>query len=197
MQLSTSNNISEEKLIEEAQKGSKAALAELVKRYEQTVYNFSFKICRDREKAEHTMQETFMSMVRNLSQFSGKSKLSTWLYTIVSNHCLMLARSKKNKYLASLDDEDALIDETNVAEWKVTPDNVTENNELKKLLDEAIDKLPYEYRVVFLLRDVEGLSTKETGKITQLSVPAVKSRLHRARAFLRNELNKVLQDESR
>lgn len=196
MNLYTSNHIDEEKLIDDAKSGDKKALAELVKRYEQTVFNFSFKICRDREKAEHTMQETFMSMVKNLSQFSGKSKLSTWLYTIVSNHCLMLARAKKNKHYASLDDEDALIDESNVAEWKVTPDNVTENNELKALLDEAIDKLPYEYRIVFLLRDVEGLSTKETGKITKLSVPAVKSRLHRARAFLRNELNKVLQDEN-
>ncbi len=192
----TSNTISEEELIEQAQAGNRKALAELVKRYEQTVYNFSFKICRNREKAENTMQETFLSMVKNIKQFSGKSKLSTWLYTIVSNHCLMLARASKNKYFDSLDDEETLIDESNIAEWKVTPDNVTENNELKTVLDKAIEKLPFEYRVVFLLRDVEGLSTKETGKITNLSIPAVKSRLHRARAFLRNELNKVFKDEN-
>lgn len=196
MNNSTSNKIEEEKLIKDAQSGDRKALAELVRRYEQTVYNFSFKICRNREKAENTMQETFLSMVKNISQFSGKSKLSTWLYTIVSNHCLMLARSNKSKYYASLDDEESLIDESNIAEWKVTPDNVAENNELKAILDEAIDKLPFDYRVVFLLRDVEGLSTKETGKITKLSVPAVKSRLHRARAFLRNELDRVFQHEN-
>ena len=184
--------MTEEKLIEKAQQGDKKALAELVKEYEQTVYNFSFKICRNKERAEHTMQETFLSMVKNIKQFSGKSKLSTWLYTVVSYNCLMLARSQKKHNDASLDDDETLISENNIADWKVTPDNISENNELKEMLDEAIQKLPADYRVVFLLRDVEGLSTEETGKVTDLSVPAVKSRLHRARAFLRNELNKSL-----
>jgi RNA polymerase sigma-70 factor (ECF subfamily) len=88
-----------------------------------------------------------------------------------------------------------MISEDNITDWDVTPDQISENNELKELLDKAIQKLPADYRVVFLLRDVEGLSTEETGKVTDLSVPAVKSRLHRARAFLRNELNKKLSHE--
>ena len=138
-----------------------------------------------------------MSMVKNIKQFGGKSKLSTWLYTVVSNHCLMLARAnKKFNSAPSLDDEEVLIDEKNIADWNVVPDKVTENNELKAILDEAIQKLPADYRIVFMLRDVEGLSTEETGKITELSVPAVKSRLHRARAFLRNELNQKLKYET-
>ena len=190
--ISTSNNITEEQLIEEAINGSKFALAELVKKYEQTVYNFAFKICRNKERAEHTMQETFMSMVKSLKQFSGKSKLSTWLYTIVSNHCLMMARSQKKYDYTSLENDDGLIDDRNIVDWNYSPDKLAENNELKVVLDEAIQKLPHEYRVVFLLRDVEGLSTKETSKIVNLSVPAIKSRLHRARAFLRNELNITL-----
>lgn len=181
--------MNEEEIILQAQNGNQKALAQLVKNYEQTVFNFAFKICRNKERAEHTMQETFLSMVKNISQFSGKSKLSTWLYTVVSNHCLMLARSSKKYGYTSLDDDDSLIDEKNVADWEVTPDRVTENNELKELLDQAIQKLPHDYRIVFLLRDVEGLSTEETGKVTDLSIPAVKSRLHRARAFLRNEIN--------
>jgi RNA polymerase sigma-70 factor (ECF subfamily) len=82
----------EKELIEEAKKGNKKALAELVKKYEQTIYNFSFKICRNPEKAENIMQETFYSMVKSLGQFDGNSKLSTWLYRIVANHCLMQAR---------------------------------------------------------------------------------------------------------
>ncbi len=183
----------EQKIIELAQKGDRKALSEIVKQYEQTVYNFSFKICRHRDRAEHTMQETFLSMVKNLHQFSGESKLSTWLYRVVANHCLMLARSENKYSFTSLDDEDSLIDESNIADWKVTPEKVTENKELKNMLDEAIQKLAPEYRIVFMLRDVEGLSTEETAKIVELSVPAVKSRLHRARAFLRNELNERLK----
>lgn len=181
-------------LIKEAQNGDKKALAELVKNYEQTVYNFSFKICRNKEHAENAMQETFLSMVKNLSQFSGKSKLSTWLYTVVTNHCLMQARSgKKRKMTSSLDDEDNYIEERHIADWKITPEKVVENQELKSALDTAIQKLPHDYRVVFILRDIEGLSTEETGKIMELSVPAVKSRLHRARAFLRKELNDIFK----
>lgn len=182
----------EQKIIELAQKGDRKALAELVKQYEQTVYNFSFKICRNKDRAEHTMQETFLSMVKSLHQFSGDSKLSTWLYRVVANHCLMLARSENKYGFTSLDDDDALIDEKNIADWKITPDKVAESNELKKILDEAIQKLAPEYRIVFMLRDVEGFSTEETAKMVELSVAAVKSRLHRARAFLRNELNSRL-----
>ncbi len=182
----------EEKLIEEAKAGNKTALAELVKKYENTIYNFAFKVCRNRDRAENTMQETFLSMVKSIHTFHGKSKLSTWLYTVVSNHCLMAARANKNSQNYSFDDEEVFIDEIQFADWKVTPDRIMENDELKYHLDEAIKKLSPEYRIVFLLRDVEGLSTEETGEIVKLSIPAVKSRLHRARSFLRNELNKVL-----
>lgn len=183
------------KLIELAQGGDRKALTELIKLYEQTVYNFSFKICRNKDHAEHAMQETFLSMVKSLNQFSGQSKLSTWLYRVVSNHCLMLARNFEKYKYASFEDEDAVIDEKSIADWKVSPDKITENNELKEILDKAISKLPAEYRVVFLLRDVEGFSTEETAKMIELSVPAVKSRLHRARSFLREELNGTFRYE--
>ena len=96
----------EKELIEKAKNGDKKALEKLVKKYEQTVYNFAYKICRDKERAEHTMQESFLSMVKSIHQFSGNSKLSTWLYTIVSNHCLMLARSQKRRGYTSLEDDD-------------------------------------------------------------------------------------------
>jgi len=183
------------KLIEQAQLGDKKSLEELVKKYESTVYNFSFKICRDKDRAENTMQETFLSMIKNIKQFKGDSKLSTWLYTVVSNHCLMLARTESKHAYTSFEDEEAVIDEKKYSDWKVTPDKITEDKELKELLDNSIAKLHPDYRVVFLLRDVEGLSTEETAKICNLSVPAVKSRLHRARAFLRNELNEKFKYE--
>ncbi|HEX7358739.1 MAG TPA: sigma-70 family RNA polymerase sigma factor [Ignavibacteriaceae bacterium] len=180
-------------LVELAKSGDRQALAQLVKSNEQTVYNFSFKICRDRDKAEHIMQETFLSMIKSLHQFDGNSKLSTWLYRIVSNHCLMLARKDKSRSLISIDDDDELYEDKYTADWSRIPNQNIENEELKKILDESINKLSPEYRIVFLLRDVEGLSTEETAQMTELSVPAVKSRLHRARAFLRKELNEAFK----
>lgn len=184
--------MNESELIEKAKAGDKKSLAELVKKYENTVYNFAFKICRDPEKAENTMQETFLSMVKSLRQFDGKSKLSTWLYRIVMNHCLMELRKKKYNFV-SLDDDNETPEGVLIPDWSSVPSDVVENDELRKILDEAISKLSPEYRAVFILRDVNGLSTEETGKIAQLSVPAVKSRLHRARAFLRNELSRALE----
>jgi RNA polymerase sigma-70 factor, ECF subfamily len=181
----------ESKLVELAKSGDRQALAQLVKNNEQTVYNFSFKICRDRDKAEHIMQETFFSMIKSLHQFDGNSKISTWLYRIVSNHCLMLARKDKSRTFVSIDNDDELYEDKYTADWSNIPNQDIENTELKKILDEAIDKLNPEYRIVFLLRDVEGLSTEETAQLTELSVPAVKSRLHRARAFLRKDLNEA------
>lgn len=190
---SAKHQIDETELISKAQTGDRKALSELVTNYERTVYNFAFKICRDPEKAENTMQETFLSMIKSLHQFDGKSKLSTWLYRIVMNHCLMELRKKKHNFV-SLNDEEADIPEDSlIPDWGSLPSDITENAELKKILDEAINKLSLDYRVVFILRDVNGLSTEETAGIANLSVPAVKSRLHRARAFLRNELSKVLE----
>lgn len=184
--------MNEQELIEAAKSGDRKAMADLVKAYEKTVYNFAFKICRDPDRAENIMQETFLSMIKSLKQFDGKSKLSTWLYRIVANHCLMEARKKKYEF-QSIDEDDELYDNNFPADWDSIPVNVVENKELRNILDNAIQKLSPEYRVVFLLRDVEGISTEETGKITELSVPAVKSRLHRARAFLRKEINEAFK----
>jgi len=180
-------------LIKEAQKGNKKALSEIVKKYEQTIYNFSFKICRDPEKAENIMQETFYSMVKSLNQFDGNSKLSTWLYRIVANHCLMNARKEKKRSYVSLENDEDLYTEKHMADWTSLPYKNTENNELKHILDDAIQKLSPDYRIVFLLRDIEGLSTEETAETTNISVPAVKSRLHRARAFLRKEIDEAFK----
>lgn len=181
----------EKDLIKKAQNGDKKALAELVKSYEQTIYNFAFKICRDKNYAEQIMQETFYSMVKSLHQFDFNSKLSTWLYRIVANHCLMMARKNKNRPFVSLEDEENLFEEKYAADWNSIPYKDAENEELKTILDNAIQHLSPDYRMVFLLRDVEGLSTEETAQVTQLSIAAVKSRLHRARAFLRKEINQA------
>jgi len=183
----------EKELVRLAQQGDRKALTELVKNNEQTIYNFAFKICRDKERAENIMQDTFLSMIKSLSQFSGESKLSTWLYRIVANHCMMAARSQKKYTFVDVETEDSLFDDKYLSDSSRLPDMSLENSELKSLLDNAISKLAPEYRLVFLLRDVEDQSTEETAKITGLSVAAVKSRLHRARAFLRNELTEAFK----
>ncbi|NCQ19675.1 MAG: RNA polymerase subunit sigma-70 [Ignavibacteria bacterium CG_4_8_14_3_um_filter_37_9] len=186
--------MNEEQLIASAKNGDKKALAELVKKYEQTVYSFAFKVCRDREKAENMMQETFYSMIKSLHQFDGNSKLSTWLYRIVVNHCLMEARKSSRYTFVEQETDESLFDEKYIADWSTLPIKNLETKELRNILDAAIEKLQPEYRVVFTLRDVEEYSTEETAKMLELSVPAVKSRLHRARSFLRNEITKAFQE---
>ncbi|MFI5252814.1 MAG: RNA polymerase sigma factor [Bacteroidota bacterium] len=183
----------EDKLIEKAKAGDEEAFLALMRRYESTVYNFSFKVCRDKEKAVDTVQDTFINVFQKLKQFDKQSKFSTWLYSIVSNNCLMKRRrGKMAKALVSFEEQFKDDDEFHPpppVEWKVTPLDETLSKELRRELDAAILKLPVEYRIVFILRDIEGKSAEESAKILHLSVPAVKSRLRRARVFLREQLN--------
>ncbi|MCZ7556561.1 MAG: RNA polymerase sigma factor [Bacteroidia bacterium] len=185
----------EVQVIEQAKQGDARAIRRLVDEYAPVIYRFSYNICRNQDRAEHATQETFMSMLKKLHQFDNRSKFSTWLYTIISNHCLMLARSEKSRRHVSLDDEDTQFPEIAVDHWDFNPDLAVERADLKEHLDAAIEKLSPEYKVVFMLRDVEGLSTEEVANITNLSVPAVKSRLHRARSFLRNELAPIFDEQ--
>jgi RNA polymerase sigma-70 factor (ECF subfamily) len=189
-------------LIAKAKTGDERAFTTLVNRYDDLVYSFSLKICRDKEKAEETLQDTFINVFRNLKQFDGKSKFTTWLYSIVVNNCLMKRRRKK------VDEATVSIEEPagfrggdgehvgtvvqTIASWKDTPLQRVMDVELRQLLDTAIRRLPLDYRIVFVLRDIEGQSAEETARILRLSVPAVKSRLRRARVFLRDQLNEYM-----
>lgn len=190
----------ETELLRAAQNGNHRAFTEIVRRYEQTVYNFAFKVCRDREEAAEALQDTFINVYRKLHQFDRKSKFTTWLYSIVVNNCKMKhRRTKLDEAAVSFDElvekykEHAPLGAQQIVpSWKNTPLDSVMNRELRDLLDEAIEKLPVDYRAVFVLRDVEGQTAEETAKILKLSVPAVKSRLHRARVFLREQLNEYM-----
>ena len=189
---------SEETLIQKARGGDTQAFSELVKRYEQTVYGFSFKVCRNKEKAEETLQDTFINVYKKLDQFNGQSKFSTWLYSIVTNNCLMHRRKRKMDEEMVYLDEPQLSDEEPgnrlaIPSWTDTPAQELMNSELRSKLDEAIQKLPLDSRIVFILRDMENQTAVETAKILKLSVPAVKSRLRRARVFLRKQLNDYMR----
>ncbi len=186
----------DEALIREAKSGNKAAFTSLVKRYEDTVFRFSLKLCRDREKAEEALQDTFVNVYRKLGSFDNKAKFSTWLYTIVANNCLMSRRKRKRQ---TLEEPLELLDHPasspdgkfahQVARWEDSPADILLGKELRHLLDEAILKLPEIYRAVFILRDVEGKSNEETSAVLKISQEAAKSRLRRARAFLREQLD--------
>jgi len=193
----------EPELVRMAQKGDKRAFALLVKQYESAVYGFAFKVCRNEEKAAETLQDTFVNVYRKLDQFNGKSKFSTWLYQIVTNNCLMKRRrSKMDESSVSMDSVEGREDDSEheghaaplhaMISFKQTPQDEVVNKELRDLLDSAILKLPMEQRIAFVLRDVEGRSAEEAAKILKVSVPAVKSRLRRARVFLRAELQEYM-----
>jgi len=187
--------LSEGRLIAAAADGDARAFGEIVRRYEQTVYRYAFKLCRDREKAEETFQDTFINVYRKLGSFDGRSRFSTWLYTIVTNNCLMRHRRRKvreiEESLEALESpetsaEGEFIHE--IARWDETPVDLLLDRELRDHIEKAIGKLPPEYRIVFTLRDMEGRSTEETARIVGITSEAAKSRLRRARAFLREQL---------
>jgi len=190
-------------LIKKARAGDDRAFTRLVKHYEDLVYGFAFKVCRDKEKAEEIWQDTFINVYRKLNQFDGKSKFTTWLYSIVANNCRMKRRKTKFEMARTYIDKPHVTHDSfesddrgrnilTVSAWRDTPLDKIMNAELKSKLDAAIQKLPYNYRLVFILRDIEGQSAEETGKILKLSIPAVKSRLRRARVFLREQLNEYM-----
>ncbi len=198
------NIVNEPELVRRAQNGDKQAFSLLVKQYESTVYGFAFKVCRDEEKAAETLQDTFVNVYRKLDQFNGKAKFSTWLYQIVTNNCLMKRRrSKIDESSVSMDSTESREDDLGregdgaplhaLVSLKHTPQDEMVNKELRDHLDNAILKLPIEQRIVFVLRDVEGRSAEEAAKILKISVAAAKSRLRRARMFLRKQLQEYIE----
>ena len=137
-----SSTKSDGELIKSASKGDKSSFAALVSRYENTVYKFSFKVCRDKDKAEETLQDTFINVYRKLDTFDGKSKFSTWLYSIVTNNCLMKRRRRKlDDLLESMDEPPTNGDGSfveHVARWDETPADLLLKKEFQYLLDGAI-----------------------------------------------------------
>jgi len=182
-----------DQLLESAKNGDQRAFTRLVRHYEPFIYNSSFKVCRDREKADATARDTVVKIYRKLHQFEGDAKFTTWLYSIVVNNCLMNKRRRKlDKATVSLEDmsgegsvDDAL---GAVLPGSDAPDKALLDGELREAIRTAIEKLPAEYRLVFLLREMENRPASEVAEMLDLSVPAVKSRLHRARKFLRDQL---------
>jgi len=179
----------ERRLVEGCRRGDFECFERLVGRYEKKIYNLALRMLRDPDDAREILQETFLKVYDNLEKFRGEAQLSTWIYRIAMNEALMRIRKDKHRPRSlEVVDEDGERREIDVADWKPRPVDRALTKELGGELDRAVALLPEDYRGAFLLRDVEGLSNEQIAKAMKLSVPAVKSRIHRARVFLRNEL---------
>jgi RNA polymerase sigma-70 factor, ECF subfamily len=182
-----------------AREGDYEAFEQLVTRHEKSVYALAMRILRRPEDAEDVVQQTFLSVLEQLERFEGQSQFRTWLVRVATNHALKILRKRRGLPAVSMEsvNEDNLASLPHpefIAPWRDEPGQVAQQRETQQLLTEAMDELDDKYKLVFLLRDVEGLSTEETAETLGISVPNVKVRLLRARLMLRERLTRVLGD---
>ncbi|MGA2147429.1 MAG: sigma-70 family RNA polymerase sigma factor [Bryobacteraceae bacterium] len=180
-------------LVAQARQNDALAFSELVRRYENKIFRLALHITQNREDAEDVLQESFLKAYEHLDQFQGNSKFYTWIVRIAVNQALMKLRRRKTDKSVSLDEqfdtgEDTLVRE--IAAWDENPEQQFSREELGEILESAIQSLEPPYRSVFVLRDIEDFSTEETAQSLDLSIPAVKSRLLRARLQLREKLTR-------
>lgn len=187
-----SETTTQELSIEALRAGNRAEFARMVDTFSAPIYRLGLKMLGNQQDAEDVLQNTFLNALTHLADFEGRSSISTWLYRIASNEALMLLRRKKNTF--NLDDfqpEDA--EETPLPEvfvdWSALPENELLTGESKQALDAAVKQLPESMRMVFFLRDLEGISIRDTAEILNLTETNVKTRLLRARMFLREHLS--------
>ena len=191
-------------LVQRAKSGDLEAFEVLTTRYEQRVYSLALRMLRQEQDAEDITQQTFLSALENLVGFRGEASFSTWLLRIAAHAALKIIRKRKGLDTVSLEeategtnDSDAIPHPEYIADWRQSPEELVHRNEIKRLLDEALGHLDEKHRMVFLLRDVEGLSVKETAEALSLSESNTKVRLLRARLQLRELLTGTRGDPAR
>jgi RNA polymerase sigma-70 factor (ECF subfamily) len=184
-------------LVKRAQAGDTRSFDELVRRYRDKVYRLSYKILRHEEDAAEALQDAFLSAFRGLKNFKAESTFSTWLYRIATNASLMKYRRRRDGHVSLEQSQsgEGTGEPMQIPDWSQQPLNELLNSETHDVMEEGVEKLPEELRTVFVLRDVEGLSNAEVAEVLNLSVAAVKSRLHRARIALRDRLNRYFADK--
>ena len=185
-------------LLRRAQTGDFAAFEGLVGRLQGRVYGVAYRILGQAQDAEDAVQQTFLSLIEHIDTFRGESAVATWVLRIATNFALKILRKKRGLPTVPFDDQDESFDTVPhpdyIAQWREAPDRLVERAELRELLDRAIAELDDKYRVVFVLRDIEELSTEETADALGLSISNVKVRLLRARMQLRERLTRELGD---
>lgn len=191
-------NVPDEILVSRAKKGDSTAFEELIKRYEDKIYALAYRILGDKDEAYDVLQDSVINVFQHLREFKGKSSFFTWLYRIVVNSALMKKRKNKHYEISTTDKEqfehysDMSVSD-HQTDWSSDPVLSMENKELKKVLNESLNKIPEKYKNAVILKDIDGRPLEEVAKILNISVPAVKSRLHRARMYLRWLLEKYVQ----
>jgi RNA polymerase sigma-70 factor, ECF subfamily len=178
--------------LEALQAGDRAEFARLVDTYYGIIYRLALRMLNNPQDAEDILQETFLKAYRHIDGFDGRAKVSTWLYRIATNEALMFLRRRKPHPVSieePFENDEGEGAPLHIVDWCCIPEDELMTSEARAHLDEAVDKLPYSLRVVFILREIEGLSTKETAEVLDLSETAVKTRLSRARLRLRDELS--------
>jgi RNA polymerase sigma-70 factor (ECF subfamily) len=183
-------------LVNRARGGDGSAFSALIRQYEGKIFRLAMNITQNREDAEDVLQEAFLKAYEHLDQFQGNSKFYTWIVRIAVNQALMKLRKRKTDRSVSLDEQIDTGEDTvarEIAAWDPDPEVQYSQDELHTILTEAIDGLAPIYKTVFTLRDVDGLSTEETAEALELTVPAVKSRLLRARLQLRDKLTRFFK----
>lgn len=185
----------ERELIEKSLGGDTEAFGRLVSRYEDRIYRLAKTVCAGLPaEADDVYQETFLTAFKKLGSFRGEADLSTWLYRIAANLCFMRRRKKQREPVVPLLDRPHEHDDGpghEFPDWEPTPEEAARKKELVEQVGQALAALPVDFRLVVTLRDVEGLSNEKTAEILDLSVAAVKSRLHRGRLFLRSEFERA------
>ncbi|MFH0947580.1 MAG: sigma-70 family RNA polymerase sigma factor [Elusimicrobiota bacterium] len=180
-------------LVEKSKNGDTRAFEQLIKIHEQKIYNLLLNMTGNKTSSEDFLQETFLNAWQKIKSFKGNSEFSTWLYRIAVNAVLMKQRKKKVIRTISMNDPITTakgeIKRDFADDWSKSPSATLENTELKNKLNQAIRALPEKYKTVLILRDVENIPNDEVQKILKISLPSVKSRLHRARLFLRDRLS--------
>ncbi len=187
------------RLVDLAVQGNYDAFEKIVSRYEDKAYRLAWSMVKDDDLAADVVQDAFLNVFRKLDTFQGNSKFSSWIYRVIVNAALMKLRKKKRRAEVALDAlGPTFLDDghhaVTVSQWSMRGDQAALNQELRDQIVAAVDELEPKYQTVFLLKEVEGLSLEEIGSVMDLSVPAVKSRLHRARLFLRATLEGYLGD---
>jgi len=186
--------VSDEELVARARAKDFGAFEQLLDRYEDKIFRLAYRFVRNETEAKEVLKDTFLSIWRKLDTFKGDSQFGSWLYRVAANTALMRLRAQRRHPEVSTEELPAsYLDNFGSLpptgdNWARRPDDELQSDELRRHIQSAVDALPEIYRTVFLLRDVEGLSTEETAEILDISVPTVKTRLHRARIALRDTI---------
>lgn len=177
--------------IDKARRGSREAFGQLVTAYQQYAFNLAFRIVCNEDEAKDVVQDSFVKMWKNMKNYNPKNKFTTWMYRILTNTAIDHLRSSKNRDLFTIDDEKLLMVS------KDNPETKLNNQELGQLIQSISNNLPEKQKLVFVLRDLQGMNTVETSDVLELTITSVKSNLYHARNLIKEKLLKILSYEGR